>query len=92
MNPSSPSLHPLVRGGKPLADPLCPPFARQRLSLGKKSKRVLLVALALSPLVGSYCLLDEAVQYGWDVGKRASATECGKGGKARPRLLKAAFL
>ena len=58
----------------------------------EKFKRLLLVVLALSPLVGSYCLLDEAVQYGWEVGKRASATECGKGGKARPQLLKTALL
>ncbi len=92
MNPTTPIFRPLVRGGKPLADPLRPPAALQRLPLGKKFKRVLLVALALSPLAASYCLLDEAVQYGWYVGNRASATECGKDGKARPQLLKAAFL
>jgi hypothetical protein len=50
------------------------------------------LGLALSPLVGSYCLLDHAIQYGWEVGKRASGTECGKGGKARPQFLKATFL
>ncbi len=92
MNPTTTIFCSLVRGGKPLPDPLPPPLARQRLSLWKKFKRLLLVVLALSPLVGSYCLLDEAVQYGWEVGKRASATECGKGGKARPQFLKTVFL
>lgn len=92
MNPITAIFCPLVRGGKPLPDPLPQRLARQSLSLRRKIRRLLLVTLALSPLAGSYCLLDEAVQYGWEVGKRASATECGKGSKARPQFLKTALL
>lgn len=92
MNPTTTNFCPLVQGGKPLPDPSSPPLAHQRQTLRKKLRRLLLVVLALSPLIGSYCLLDEAVQYGWEVGKRASATECGKGSKARPQFLKTALL
>lgn len=53
---------------------------------------MLFVALALSPLTGSYYLVDHAIEYGWKVGKMAGVTECHNGGEARRFLLKSASL